>query len=42
MEQTAGPYCELKLTIYEGGTRRTVDLANCHPHGRWVEWLDRG
>jgi hypothetical protein len=40
MEQTGGPYSELRLTIYEDGTRRTVDLANCHPHGRWVEWLD--
>jgi hypothetical protein len=39
MEQAGGPYCELRLTVYEGGTRKIVDLANCHPHGRWLEWL---
>lgn len=42
MEQAGGPYCELRLAVYEGGTRRTVDLANCHPHGRWLEWLQAG
>ncbi len=42
MEQAGGPYCELKLTVYEGGTTRTVHLAHCHPHGRWVEWLQAG
>lgn len=42
MEQAGGPYSVLKLTIYEGGTIRTVDLANCHPHGRWLEWLQAG
>jgi hypothetical protein len=42
MEQAGGPYCELRLTVYEGGTKEIVHLANCHAHGRWVEWLHAG
>jgi hypothetical protein len=42
MEGTGDQCSELKLTVYESGTRRIVDLANCHPHGRWLEWLDAG
>ncbi len=42
MEGTGNAHSELKLTIYENGDRRTVDLANCHPHGYWLEWLDGG
>lgn len=42
MEQAGHPHSELKLTLYEGGTSRVVHLANCHPHGRWLEWLHSG
>ena len=41
MEGTGNAHSELKLTIYENGRRRIVDLANCHPHGYWLEWLYR-
>ncbi len=39
MESTANEHSALRLTIYEDGERRTIDLANCHPHGYWLEWL---
>jgi hypothetical protein len=42
MEQTGGRHSELRLTRYEGGTREIVHLANCNPHGRWLEWLQVG
>jgi hypothetical protein len=42
MEQTGGPHSELKLTLYEGGTSKIAHLANCNPHGRWLEWLQAG
>jgi hypothetical protein len=42
MEQPGTPHSELRLTVYEGGKREIVHLANCHPHGRWLEWLDIG
>ncbi len=42
MEQTGGAHSELRLTLYEGGTREIVHLANCNPHGRWLEWLRAG
>ena len=29
----------LKLTSYEGGDSTSQSLANCDPHGLWVEWL---
>lgn len=39
MEGTGNAHSELKLTVYRDGTRRIIDLANCHPHGYWLEWL---
>lgn len=39
MEGTADPHSELRLTAYEAGARTTLHLANCHPHGYWLEWL---
>lgn len=32
-----GAPAELRLTLWPGGTERT--LARAHPHGEWVEWL---
>ena len=28
------------LTHYRDGVRETQELAHCHPHGAWLEWLD--
>ena len=42
MEGTGDPHSELKLTAYERGERTSLDLANCHPHGHWLEWLYAG
>ena len=39
MEGTGDEHSELTLTTYERGERETVKLANCHPHGHWLEWL---
>lgn len=39
MESTDAAHSALRLTIYEHGERRMIDLANCHPHGYWLEWL---
>lgn len=39
MEGTGDPHSELRLTAYEVGKRTIFDLANCHPHGHWLEWL---
>jgi hypothetical protein len=40
MEGTGNGCSELKLTRYDGDARTDFHLANCHPHGRWLEWLD--
>lgn len=32
-----GAPAELRLTLWPGGSERT--LATAHPHGQWVEWL---
>jgi hypothetical protein len=40
MEGTGNAHSELKLTVYDSGDRTVIDLANCHPHGYWLEWLD--
>lgn len=37
--ETANAHSELKLTLYESGSRCELNLANCHPHGYWLEWL---
>jgi hypothetical protein len=29
----------LSLIRYADGTREETRLANCHPHGTWIEWL---
>jgi len=42
MEQAGGPHSQLTLTLYEGGISKVVRLANCHPHGRWLEWVQAG
>jgi hypothetical protein len=39
MEFTGGEHSELFLTRYAGGSRETTKLANCNPHGLWLEWL---
>lgn len=39
MENTGNDHAELTLTRYERGGGATVKLANCNPHGRWIEWL---
>ncbi|MDA0352976.1 MAG: DUF2332 domain-containing protein [Chloroflexi bacterium] len=39
MEGTGGDHSELFLHRYEDGKRTVAHLANCNPHGRWVEWL---
>jgi len=40
MEGTGGGHSELHLTHYAGGERRTVKLADCNPHGLWIEWIE--
>jgi hypothetical protein len=39
MEFTAARHSELFLTRYAGGGRETTKLAECNPHGHWLEWL---
>jgi hypothetical protein len=39
MEFTAVRHSELLLTRYAGGGRETTKLADCNPHGHWLEWL---
>ena len=39
MEGTAVRHSELFLTRYSGGARETIKLADCNPHGQWLEWL---
>ena len=39
VEGTGDRCSELRLTTYVDGTRETELLANCNPHGRWLEWL---
>jgi hypothetical protein len=39
MELTGGRHSELFLTRYAEGARATTKLANCNPHGQWLEWL---
>jgi hypothetical protein len=39
MEFTAVRHSELFLTRYAGGGRETTKLADCNPHGHWLEWL---
>jgi hypothetical protein len=39
MEFTAVRHSELFLTRYRGGERSTIKLADCNPHGHWLEWL---
>lgn len=42
MESSGDEHSDLRLTVYEGGERRIIDLARCHPHGYWLEWLYEG
>jgi hypothetical protein len=39
MEFTGERHSELSLTRYAGGERETTKLADCNPHGHWIEWL---
>jgi hypothetical protein len=39
MEFTAARHSELFLTRYAGGGRDTIKLADCNPHGQWIQWL---
>jgi hypothetical protein len=39
MEQTGEQHSELFLTHYADGARATTKLADCNPHGHWLEWL---
>ena len=39
MEGTGSACSELKLIRYEGDAHTDFNLANCHPHGRWLQWL---
>jgi hypothetical protein len=39
MEGRSGQHSELSLTRYAGGARDTIKLADCNPHGQWIEWL---
>lgn len=35
-------HLQLTLHTYRGGTPSVRLLANCHRHGEWIEWLERG
>ena len=39
-EWLSRPYPMLELTAWEQGRRSHHILANCDPHGGWIEWLD--
>jgi len=39
MEGSGDEHSILRLTVYRDGERTMTDLANCHPHGYWIEWL---
>jgi len=40
MEATGATHSELFLFRYRGDGREKIKLANCSPHGWWIEWLD--
>lgn len=40
IEGTGIDHSEAFLHWYEDGERSVTHLANCNPHGRWLEWLD--
>jgi len=40
MEGTGGGRAELLLSHYVGGERDTRKLADCNPHGHWIEWVE--
>ncbi len=35
-----GPHSELKLARFADGEHVTTHVANCSPHGRWLQWLE--
>ena len=39
IEGTGREHSEVFMHRYEGGRRTTEHVANCNPHGRWIEWL---
>jgi hypothetical protein len=39
MEGSGDRCSELRHTRYRDGERETLLIANCNPHGRWLEWL---
>ena len=42
IEAYSPPRAELRWTHYSAGEREVRVLANCCPHGRWLEWIDSG
>lgn len=42
MESPGTPHSLLKLVRIEAGEFVTRHLANCSPHGRWLQWLEAG
>ena len=42
MEGTGSGCSELMMTHYVAGKRDTVKLADCNPHGLWIEWAETG
>lgn len=39
IEGTGDGWTEVRHTSYRAGERETTLVANCNPHGRWLEWL---
>lgn len=42
MDIRGASHSELKLAHFEGGEQMVTHLANCSPHGRWLQWLQAG
>lgn len=41
LEWLGEEHSRLEITTYKGGREEQTVLANCQPHGRWIEWLRR-
>jgi len=39
LEHHGGAYPELRLAAYQRGVESEEELARCHAHGAWIEWL---
>jgi hypothetical protein len=42
MEGTGNSHSELKVARFEDGDQTVTHVANCSPHGRWLQWLEAG